>query len=55
MVFVISSQISNFLGSLVLQQDDSNLTDWILVKELFDEYLQHFQCVQESRRLQIWN
>lgn len=55
MVFVISCQISDFLSSLVLQQNDADLTDWVLVKELFDEHLKHLQSVYKPRRLQIWN
>lgn len=39
MVFVVSRQISNLLSSFVLQKNDPNLTDWVLIKELFDENL----------------
>lgn len=55
MVLVISSQVRNFLRPFVLQQDDADLADWVLVKKLFDEQLQHFQRVEEPRRLEIWN
>lgn len=53
MILVVTSQLRQLFSLFVLQQDQTNLTDWILIEKLFNKQLQHLHRVEKSCRLEI--